>query len=40
MQYLPLVREHPAEIASVLGDVLSEAWAELEKGRGKALAQA
>ena len=27
-------------IASVLGEVLAEAWAELEKGRGKALAQA
>ena len=27
-------------IASVLGEVLTEAWAELEKGRGKALAQA
>jgi hypothetical protein len=24
----------------VLGEVLTEAWAELEKGRGKALAQA
>jgi len=28
------------KIASILGEVLSEAWAELEKGRGKALAKA
>ena len=38
----PLVagQEEFDRIASVLGEVLSEAWAELEKGRGKALAQA
>jgi adenosylmethionine-8-amino-7-oxononanoate aminotransferase len=40
----PLVagQEEFDRIASVLGDVLAEAWAELEKGqgRGKALAQA
>jgi adenosylmethionine-8-amino-7-oxononanoate aminotransferase len=28
------------KIASILGEVLSEAWAELERGRGKALAKA
>ena len=38
----PLVagQEEFDRIASVLGEVLAEAWAELEKGRGKALAQA
>jgi adenosylmethionine-8-amino-7-oxononanoate aminotransferase len=38
----PLVagQEEFDKIASILGDVLTEAWAELEKGRGKALAQA
>jgi adenosylmethionine-8-amino-7-oxononanoate aminotransferase len=38
----PLVagQEEFDKIASILGDVLQEAWAELEKGRGKALAQA
>jgi adenosylmethionine-8-amino-7-oxononanoate aminotransferase len=38
----PLVagQEEFDKIASTLGDVLTEAWAELEKGRGKALAQA
>jgi adenosylmethionine-8-amino-7-oxononanoate aminotransferase len=38
----PLVagQEEFDRIASVLGEVLSEAWAELEKGRGKTLAQA
>ncbi|HEV2902990.1 MAG TPA: aspartate aminotransferase family protein [Gaiellaceae bacterium] len=38
----PLVagQEEFDKIASVLGEVLTEAWAELEKGRGKALAKA
>jgi adenosylmethionine-8-amino-7-oxononanoate aminotransferase len=38
----PLVagQEEFDKIASILGEVLEEAWAELEKGRGKALAQA
>jgi adenosylmethionine-8-amino-7-oxononanoate aminotransferase len=38
----PLVagQEEFDKIASILGEVLTEAWAELEKGRGKALAQA
>ena len=38
----PLVagQEEFDKIASILGEVLTDAWAELEKGRGKALAQA
>jgi len=38
----PLVagQEEFDKIASILGEVLEEAWAELEKGRGRALAQA
>ena len=36
----PLVRAGGVRQDRVLGDVLSEAWAELEKDRGKALAQA
>jgi adenosylmethionine-8-amino-7-oxononanoate aminotransferase len=38
----PLVagQEEFDKIASILGEVLEEAWAELEKGRGRALAEA